>query len=138
MTTNKNENCGSITDSIMVQEEAEVGHFCWDSSDKDETEAMKVVEDGKEKWHQVEIAIKRKAVTGKLGANNVMPMKQSCTMVTFQRNAASATKTVAEIMKEQGERYVEDKNVLKTPVEVQWVLNWAAQRLTLKQSYSRY
>eukprot|EP00957_Ditylum_brightwellii_P149735 11402808-Ditylum_brightwellii.AAC.1 len=29
---------------------------------------------------------------------------------------------VAELMKERGERYVEDENVPKTPVEVQWVL----------------
>eukprot|EP00957_Ditylum_brightwellii_P177273 13504473-Ditylum_brightwellii.AAC.1 len=48
-------------------------------------------EDEKEKWHQVETAV--------------------------QTNAASATKTVAEIMKEQGEGYVEDKSIL-----VQWVL----------------
>eukprot|EP00957_Ditylum_brightwellii_P138041 10523862-Ditylum_brightwellii.AAC.1 len=43
-------------------------------------------------------------------------------MVTAQTNDASATKTVAEIMKEQGEGYVDDKSVFKTPVEAQWVL----------------
>eukprot|EP00957_Ditylum_brightwellii_P010512 796715-Ditylum_brightwellii.AAC.1 len=43
-------------------------------------------------------------------------------MVTVQTNAATATKTVAELMKEQGEGYVNDVSVLKTPVEVQWVL----------------
>eukprot|EP00957_Ditylum_brightwellii_P119600 9125254-Ditylum_brightwellii.AAC.1 len=62
-------------------------------------------EDEKEKWHQVETASKRKAVIGKIGASNAMPMKQSRTTVTVQTNAASATKTVAEIMKEQGEGY---------------------------------
>eukprot|EP00957_Ditylum_brightwellii_P107529 8204480-Ditylum_brightwellii.AAC.1 len=35
---------------------------------------------------------------------------------------ASATKTVAERMKEQGERYVDDESVIKTPVKAQWVL----------------
>eukprot|EP00957_Ditylum_brightwellii_P194785 14836871-Ditylum_brightwellii.AAC.1 len=43
-------------------------------------------------------------------------------MVTVQTNAATATKKVSELMKEQGEGYVEDKSMLKTPVEVQWVL----------------
>eukprot|EP00957_Ditylum_brightwellii_P021208 1598678-Ditylum_brightwellii.AAC.1 len=43
-------------------------------------------------------------------------------MITVKKNAASTTKTVAELMKEQGEGYVEDERVLKTPVEVQWVL----------------
>eukprot|EP00957_Ditylum_brightwellii_P078577 5974131-Ditylum_brightwellii.AAC.1 len=82
MITNKNENGDSDTDSIMVQEEAKVGHFCWDNSDKDETEAMNKVEkeDGKEKCHQVETASKRKVVTGKLGASSVTPTKQSRTM----------------------------------------------------------
>eukprot|EP00957_Ditylum_brightwellii_P145113 11052705-Ditylum_brightwellii.AAC.1 len=55
-------------------------------------------------------------------ASNATPMKQSQTKVTAQTNAASATKTVAEIMKERGEGCVEDESVLKTPVEVQWVL----------------
>eukprot|EP00957_Ditylum_brightwellii_P097960 7461272-Ditylum_brightwellii.AAC.1 len=122
MTTNKNKNGGSDTDSIMVQEEVEVGHLCWDNSDEDEIESMNGVEkeDGKEKWHQVEIASKRKAVTGKTVASNATPMKQSQTTVTVQTNTASATKTVEEIMKEQREGYVEDESVLKTPVEVQW------------------
>eukprot|EP00957_Ditylum_brightwellii_P175562 13367110-Ditylum_brightwellii.AAC.1 len=107
MTTNKSKNGGSDTDSIMAQEEAEVGHFCWDDSNKDETETMNEVEkeDEKEKWHQAETASKRKAVTGKLGASNATPTKQSHTTVTVQTNAASATKMVAEIMKEQGEGY---------------------------------
>eukprot|EP00957_Ditylum_brightwellii_P068979 5235338-Ditylum_brightwellii.AAC.1 len=51
-----------------------------------------------------------------------MPTKQSQTTVTIQTNDASATKTVTERIKEQGEGYVDDKSVLKTPVEVQWVL----------------
>eukprot|EP00957_Ditylum_brightwellii_P046054 3494437-Ditylum_brightwellii.AAC.1 len=51
-----------------------------------------------------------------------MPTKQSCTTVTVQTNAATATKMVAELMKEQGEGYVENESVPKTPVEVQWVL----------------
>eukprot|EP00957_Ditylum_brightwellii_P039428 2983333-Ditylum_brightwellii.AAC.1 len=122
MTTNKNENGGSDMDSIMAQEEAAVGHFCWDNSDDDETESMNGVEkeDGKEKLHQVKTANKRKAVTGKTGASNAMPTKQSRTTVTVQTNTASATKTVVGIMKEQGEGYVEDESILKTPVEVQW------------------
>eukprot|EP00957_Ditylum_brightwellii_P078482 5967418-Ditylum_brightwellii.AAC.1 len=67
MTTNKNKNGGSDTDSIMAQEESEVGHFCWDNSNEDEIESMNRIgkEDGKGKWHQVETASKRKAVTGK-------------------------------------------------------------------------
>eukprot|EP00957_Ditylum_brightwellii_P027508 2079165-Ditylum_brightwellii.AAC.1 len=79
-------------------------------------------EEGKEKLHQVETGCKRKTVAGKTVASNVTPTKQSQTTVTAQTNAASATKTVAKIMKEQGEGYVEDESVLKTPVEVQWVL----------------
>eukprot|EP00957_Ditylum_brightwellii_P195748 14913701-Ditylum_brightwellii.AAC.1 len=108
----------------MAQEEAEVGHFCWDNSNNDKIELMNGVEkeEGKEKWNQEETAGKRKAVTGKIVASNVTPTKQSQTMVTAQTNAASATKTVAERMKEQGEGYVNDESMLKTPVEAQWVL----------------
>eukprot|EP00957_Ditylum_brightwellii_P072308 5496145-Ditylum_brightwellii.AAC.1 len=51
-----------------------------------------------------------------------MPTKQSRMMVTVQTNAAIATKTVADLMKDQGGGYMEDESVLKTPVEVQWVL----------------
>eukprot|EP00957_Ditylum_brightwellii_P123643 9426288-Ditylum_brightwellii.AAC.1 len=58
--------------------------------------------DWKEKWHQMETVSKRKAVTGKLGANNTTPMKQSRTTVTVQTNATTATKAVADLMKEQG------------------------------------
>eukprot|EP00957_Ditylum_brightwellii_P142584 10862869-Ditylum_brightwellii.AAC.1 len=43
-------------------------------------------------------------------------------MVTVQTNATNATKTIAALMKEQGESCVDDESVLKTPVEVQWVL----------------
>ena len=39
-----------------------------------------------------------------------------------QTNATTTTKTVAELMKERGESYVDDENVLRTLVEVQWVL----------------
>eukprot|EP00957_Ditylum_brightwellii_P143143 10906361-Ditylum_brightwellii.AAC.1 len=62
ITTNKNENGGSDTDSIMAQEEAEVDHFCWDNSNNDEVELMKGVEkeERKEKWNQEEAADKRK------------------------------------------------------------------------------
>eukprot|EP00957_Ditylum_brightwellii_P039674 3001377-Ditylum_brightwellii.AAC.1 len=92
MTTNKNKNGGSNTDSIMAQEEAEQGHFCWDKSDNEVIETLKEAEkdDGKEKLHQVETTSKRKAVTGKLGVNNAMPTKQSRTTVTVQTNAATA------------------------------------------------
>eukprot|EP00957_Ditylum_brightwellii_P029851 2258261-Ditylum_brightwellii.AAC.1 len=107
MTTNKNKNGGSNTDSIMAQEEAEVDHFCWDDSNNDKVELMKGVkkEEGKEKWNQEETADKGKTETGKTVANNAMPTKQSQTTVTFQTNDASATKMVAERMKEQGEGY---------------------------------
>eukprot|EP00957_Ditylum_brightwellii_P112134 8549851-Ditylum_brightwellii.AAC.1 len=47
-------------------------------------------EDRKEKWHQVETDSKRKAVTEKTVASNATPSKQSCTMVAFQTNAATA------------------------------------------------
>eukprot|EP00957_Ditylum_brightwellii_P200708 15300234-Ditylum_brightwellii.AAC.1 len=108
----------------MVQEEAEVDHFCWDDSDDNKVELMKGVEkeEGKEKWNQEEKAGKRKTVTGKTGLNNATPTRQSQLTVTVQTNNASATKTVAERMKEQGERYVDDESVLKTPVEAQWLL----------------
>eukprot|EP00957_Ditylum_brightwellii_P098964 7538924-Ditylum_brightwellii.AAC.1 len=111
MKRNKNKNGGSNTDSIMVQEEAEVDHFFWDDSNNDKVELMKGVEkeEGKEKWNQEETAGKRKTVTGKTVTNNATPTKQSRTIVTVQTNDASATKTVAESMK-------------KTPVEAQWVL----------------
>eukprot|EP00957_Ditylum_brightwellii_P114248 8710519-Ditylum_brightwellii.AAC.1 len=63
MTTNKNENGGSDMDNIMEQEDAEEGHFCWEESDKDKIEILKEAgkDDGKEKWHQVDNASKRKA-----------------------------------------------------------------------------
>eukprot|EP00957_Ditylum_brightwellii_P029748 2249876-Ditylum_brightwellii.AAC.1 len=58
MTVNKNKNGGSNMDSIMAQEEAEVGHFWWDNSNEDETEAMKEAEKEDEKngtkWKQPE------------------------------------------------------------------------------------
>eukprot|EP00957_Ditylum_brightwellii_P181235 13805337-Ditylum_brightwellii.AAC.1 len=84
MTMNKNENGGSGTDSIMAQEDAEEGHFCWEESAEEEIDILKEAgkDDGKEQWHQVDSASKRKVVTGKLGANNATPMKQSRTMVT--------------------------------------------------------
>eukprot|EP00957_Ditylum_brightwellii_P168532 12828506-Ditylum_brightwellii.AAC.1 len=112
MTTNKNENGGSDTDNIMAQKETEEGHFCWDKSDNKVIETLKEAEkdNGKETWHQVDTASKGKAVTGKLGANNATPTKQSRTTVTVQTNTATATKTVAELMKEQGEGYVEDES----------------------------
>jgi hypothetical protein len=58
MTTNKNENGGSDMDSIMVQEDAEEGHFCWDESNDKVIETSKEAgkDDGKEKWHQVDTA----------------------------------------------------------------------------------
>eukprot|EP00957_Ditylum_brightwellii_P103098 7856825-Ditylum_brightwellii.AAC.1 len=124
LTTNEDENGGSKTDSIMAQEEAEVDHFCWDDSDDNEVELMKGVkkEEEQEKWNQEEKVGKRKTVTGKTVANNATPTKQSWMTVTIQTNDASATKMVAERMKEQGEGYVDDESVLKTPVEAQWVL----------------
>eukprot|EP00957_Ditylum_brightwellii_P102994 7849350-Ditylum_brightwellii.AAC.1 len=89
-------------------------------------------EDWKEKWHQVETASKRKAVIGKLGASNATPTKQSRMAVTVQTNTASAAKTVAEMMKEQGEGYVEDKSVLKTLMEVQWVLKLGKTKVVVR------
>ena len=125
ITMNKNENGGSDTDSIMAQEDAEEGHFCWDKSKEEvvgkEKEAEK--EDGKGKWQKVDTASKRKATTEKWGANNATPPKQSRTMVMVQTNATTTKKSVAALMKERGESYVDDKSVMKTPVEVQWVLN---------------
>eukprot|EP00957_Ditylum_brightwellii_P034936 2647508-Ditylum_brightwellii.AAC.1 len=104
MPMNKNKNGGSDTDSIMAQEEVEEGHFCWDKSNEKLIETLKEAKkgDGKEKWHQVETASERKVVTGKLGANDKTPTKQSCMTVSFQTNAATATKTVVELMREQG------------------------------------
>eukprot|EP00957_Ditylum_brightwellii_P128441 9795831-Ditylum_brightwellii.AAC.1 len=55
----------------------------------------------------------------KWGANNATPTKQSRTMVMVQTNTTTATKTVAELMKERGESYVEDESKMRTPVEVQ-------------------
>eukprot|EP00957_Ditylum_brightwellii_P172587 13138712-Ditylum_brightwellii.AAC.1 len=121
MAMDKNENGGSNTNSIMAQEEAEVDHFCWDDSNNDKVELMKGVkkEEGKEKWNQEEKRGKRKTVTGKIVSNSATPTKQSRTTVTVQTNDGSATKTVAERMKGQGEGYVDDESVLKTPVEAQ-------------------
>ena len=44
------QNGDSYTDSIMAQEETEVGHFCWDNSNDDKIELMNGVEkeEGKE------------------------------------------------------------------------------------------
>eukprot|EP00957_Ditylum_brightwellii_P182104 13874738-Ditylum_brightwellii.AAC.1 len=119
MTTNKNKNGGSKTDIIMAQEEAEVDHFCWDSRDYDEVELMKGVkkEEGKEKWNQEETVGKRKT---------------SQTTVTIQTNDASTTKMMAERMKEQGGGYVDDKSVLKTPVEAQWVLKLGSMAFNVR------
>eukprot|EP00957_Ditylum_brightwellii_P047638 3618978-Ditylum_brightwellii.AAC.1 len=91
----------------MAQEEAEADHFCWDDSDDDKVELMKGIEkeEEQEKWNQEEKAGKRKTVTGKTVTNNATPTKQSQTMVTVQTKNASATKMVAERMKEQGEGY---------------------------------
>eukprot|EP00957_Ditylum_brightwellii_P008808 668351-Ditylum_brightwellii.AAC.1 len=102
MTTNKNESGGSDMDSIIAQEDAEEGHFCWKESNEEEIEILKEAgkEDGAGKWHQVDNASIRKAVTGKLGANTATPRKQSRTTVTVQTNATTATKRVAELMKD--------------------------------------
>eukprot|EP00957_Ditylum_brightwellii_P110873 8456747-Ditylum_brightwellii.AAC.1 len=84
MTTNKKENGGSETDSIMAQEDAEEGHFCWDKSNEEVvgTEKMAGKDDGKEKWHKVDTASKRKATTEKWGTSNGTPTKQSRITVT--------------------------------------------------------
>eukprot|EP00957_Ditylum_brightwellii_P027790 2100777-Ditylum_brightwellii.AAC.1 len=39
---------------------------------------------------------------------------------------------VAELMKERGEGYVEDESILKTPVEVQWVLKLGSTMLNVQ------
>eukprot|EP00957_Ditylum_brightwellii_P027121 2049819-Ditylum_brightwellii.AAC.1 len=106
----------------MAQEEAEADHFCWDDSDDDKVELMKGIEKEEEqgKWTQEKKASKRKTVPGKAVANSATPMKQSRTTVTVHFNDTSATKTVAERMKERGEGYVNNENVIKTPVEAQW------------------
>ena len=102
MTRNKNKNGGTKTDSIMAQEDAEEGHFCWDESNNDVIETIKEAgkDDGKEKWHKVDTASKRKATTGKWGASNATPTKQSRTTVTVQTNATTITKSVATLMNE--------------------------------------
>eukprot|EP00957_Ditylum_brightwellii_P134018 10218375-Ditylum_brightwellii.AAC.1 len=106
----------------MAQEEAEANHFCWDDSNDDEVELMKGVEKEEEqgKWNQEEKASKRKTVPGKAVANSAMPTKQSWMMVTVHSNDNSATKTVAERIKERGEGYVDDESKIKTTVEAQW------------------
>eukprot|EP00957_Ditylum_brightwellii_P104778 7986166-Ditylum_brightwellii.AAC.1 len=53
-------------------------------------------------------------------------------MVTVQTNAATATKTVADLMKKQGEGYVEDESVLKTLVEVQWVFKMGSTTFNMQ------
>ena len=70
----------------------------------------------------MDTASKRKATTEKWGTSNATPMKQSRTMVTVQTNATTTKKSVAALMKERGESYVDDESVMKTLVEVQWVL----------------
>eukprot|EP00957_Ditylum_brightwellii_P205672 15344909-Ditylum_brightwellii.AAC.1 len=53
-------------------------------------------------------------------------------MVTVQTNATTTTKTVAALMKERRESYVEDKSVMKTPVEVQWVLKLSSMTFNVR------
>eukprot|EP00957_Ditylum_brightwellii_P119764 9137592-Ditylum_brightwellii.AAC.1 len=38
-------------------------------------------------------------------------------------------------MKERGERYVEDKSVVKTPVEVQWVLKLGSMTFNVRAAF---
>eukprot|EP00957_Ditylum_brightwellii_P062817 4766517-Ditylum_brightwellii.AAC.1 len=68
----------------MAQEDAEEGNFYWDKSDDDVIETIKEAgkDDGKEKWHKVDTASKRKVTMGKWGASDVTPTKQSRTTVT--------------------------------------------------------
>eukprot|EP00957_Ditylum_brightwellii_P046661 3541126-Ditylum_brightwellii.AAC.1 len=82
---------------------------------------MKGIEKEKEqeKWTQEEKASKRKTIPGKAVTNSTTPTKQSRTTVTIHSNDTSATKTVAERMKERGEGYVNNKSMFKTPVETQ-------------------
>eukprot|EP00957_Ditylum_brightwellii_P182866 13929521-Ditylum_brightwellii.AAC.1 len=89
-------------------------------------------EEDQGKWSQEEKAGKRKTVTGKVASNNATSTKQSQTTLTVQTNDASATKTVAERMKEQGEGYVEDKSVIKTPVEAQWLLKLSSTTFNVR------
>eukprot|EP00957_Ditylum_brightwellii_P019520 1472472-Ditylum_brightwellii.AAC.1 len=53
-------------------------------------------------------------------------------MVTVQTNATTTTKTVAELIKERGESYVEDESIMKTPVEVQWVLKLGSTTFNMR------
>eukprot|EP00957_Ditylum_brightwellii_P141058 10746250-Ditylum_brightwellii.AAC.1 len=118
----------------MAQKDAEEGHFCWDESDEDvvETEKDAEKEDGKEKWQKVDTTSKRNATAEKWGTRSAIPTKQSCTMVTVQTNATTTKKSVAALMKERGESYVDDKSVMKTPVEVQWVLKLGSMTFNVR------
>eukprot|EP00957_Ditylum_brightwellii_P051248 3885719-Ditylum_brightwellii.AAC.1 len=111
------------TDSIMAQEEAKADLFCWDDSDKGEKELMMGVVKETElqvKQTQEEKAGKRKNNEEKYAANSTPPSKQSKEAVDIQSFDNSATKSVAEQMRERGEVHVDDESKIKTPVEVQW------------------
>eukprot|EP00957_Ditylum_brightwellii_P010665 807761-Ditylum_brightwellii.AAC.1 len=60
MTTNKNKNGGSETDSIMAQEDTEEGHFCWDKSNKEVIETVKEArkDNGKENGTKLTLPVK--------------------------------------------------------------------------------
>eukprot|EP00957_Ditylum_brightwellii_P204280 15338490-Ditylum_brightwellii.AAC.1 len=72
---------------------------------------MKGVEQEAEqaKQNQDKRASKRKTATGKEVASSATPSKQNRTTVNVQSNNNSATKTVAERMRERGEGYVDNK-----------------------------
>eukprot|EP00957_Ditylum_brightwellii_P206236 15347462-Ditylum_brightwellii.AAC.1 len=53
-------------------------------------------------------------------------------MVTVQTNAATTKKSVAALMKERGESYVDKGSVMKTPVEVQWVLKLGSMAFNVR------
>eukprot|EP00957_Ditylum_brightwellii_P151774 11557679-Ditylum_brightwellii.AAC.1 len=66
MTTNKNENGGSETDSIMAQEDTEERHFCWDESNEELIETVKEAgkDNGKENGTKSTLPVKEKQQQG--------------------------------------------------------------------------
>eukprot|EP00957_Ditylum_brightwellii_P133417 10172127-Ditylum_brightwellii.AAC.1 len=90
----------------MAQEEVEADLFCWDNSNKEEEELMIGVSQEAElqvNQTQEEKAGKRKTDAGKEAANNATPSKQSKKTVDVQSFDNTATKIVAEQMRERGE-----------------------------------
>eukprot|EP00957_Ditylum_brightwellii_P111052 8468617-Ditylum_brightwellii.AAC.1 len=97
-------NGGSDMDSIMAQEEVETDLFCLDNR----------LQRGRRNGDRSRLGSR---TTRKEAANSAAPSKQSKKTVDVQSFDNSATKTVAEQIRERGEVHVDNESKIKTPVE---------------------